>query len=672
MVKVSFLVLTLLLFAVYAIGTSKVVFGGDSGDIILSYYFAGVAHPPGYPLNTLLGVILTHLMPFGTFAFRANLISAIYMAISVSLIFILFSRLVKNYLISVSAALVLAFVPLFWLYAHVAEVFQLTLVLTLASLLALFDYWQKPDRAKSRLYLAVFFYGLAVFHHQTAIFLAPAYVFAFIKTGFFKFGSVSKLFKLFAVFLLGAVPYVYVFWAAWRKTPINWNDPANLAGFWQLITRSEYGTFTAAPALVGFSPMARLVQVYWYLKVVFFDFTYLGVLLLILGGVWLFAKARNWFWFLALGAFFSGPFFLAYASFPPLNDLLLGVIERFLLLNYLFLATFVCFGMYAIFIKSCDWAKKYYFGFWRFSKLFIPAAFLLFPLYLFLSNWPRTDLSSSQLGSVFGSDIMTAADLPGIIFLQGDTSSFNTQYSYYVDGVGRDAKIILTGRLRHQSYREQIRKYYPELVFGDGFFSPETSSKAAVDLVERNFSTTAVYSLYEFAVPDEYVFVQQGMLKRLYRRESLPSDDEIVSRALKSLSNLRFNNSFIEGRYRHFFDGNIISIYASVFAENAFELLRHGAPEKAKDYFETALSLSPDNTPARFGLGVYYFEKKDCTSAQSLFEEIVLKNSSYWQAWEGLGQVWQNCFFEQKKAREFFDRSQLERNKSLSKPVEEL
>jgi hypothetical protein len=37
----------------------------------------GVAHPPGYPLHTILGALFLRLIPVGTPAFRVNLVSVI-------------------------------------------------------------------------------------------------------------------------------------------------------------------------------------------------------------------------------------------------------------------------------------------------------------------------------------------------------------------------------------------------------------------------------------------------------------------------------------------------------------------------------------------------------------------------------------------------------------------
>ena len=116
MIILSFILLTVAVFSVYVLGVSKVVFGGDSGDIILAYYFGGVPHPPGYPLNTFLGFVLTKILPGETFAYRANMVSAIFQAVSVGLLYLFSYKLTRNWLIALAGSLTLAFIPLFWLY----------------------------------------------------------------------------------------------------------------------------------------------------------------------------------------------------------------------------------------------------------------------------------------------------------------------------------------------------------------------------------------------------------------------------------------------------------------------------------------------------------------------------------------------------------------------------
>ena len=673
MIKLSFILIAIGVFWVFSRGVSRVVFGGDSGDIILAYYFGGVAHPPGYPLNTLLGFILTKVLPGATFAYRANMVSAIYQAISIGLLYFLLYRLTRNRLIALSGSLTLAFVPLFWLYAHVAEVFQLNILLILSSLISLFKFWSSQKKKDGRfLMLSVFFWGLAVFHHQTSLLLAPAYLFVLVKNRKY-FSKFSEFLPIIGAFFAGVIPYLFVFWAASRQTPINWDDPSTFAGFWKLITRADYGTFTAARDLVGFSIQARLVQVLWYFKVVLADFTLFGVLFILSGLVWLVRHNKDWFWFFVLSAFFSGPFFLAYASFPPVEALLLGISERFLLLNYVFLAILLTFGMFFS-VNFVSGLLSKLTGRKKLIGLTCSLALLLMPMTFFLLNLPKADLRDFRLGEVLAHDVLFSASPPGIIFLQGDTLTFNTQYSYWAEGINKDSSIIMTGRLRHISYRKQVIREYPALALPEKFDSDKNLEYAdtVIGLIDSNFGNVPIYSFSPVAVGEDYVWVSWGMLKRLYKKDNLPKDEEITANVNANLLKLKFKKELISGRYMNFFDENIKNTYAGVFVDNAFELLRRGAIESAKRYFELAISLSPDNKSALFGLGVSYFEKGDCESSESVFRSIIDMDESYWQAWEGLGQVYKNCLGNESGAKEFLERSVFERKKQFDKPISDL
>src|SRR5437667_10023555 len=69
------------LVALYALTAPRTVALEDDGLFILSSYFLGVEHPPGYPLFTLIGHLLTHL-PFGSVAYRVHLASELLRPLS--------------------------------------------------------------------------------------------------------------------------------------------------------------------------------------------------------------------------------------------------------------------------------------------------------------------------------------------------------------------------------------------------------------------------------------------------------------------------------------------------------------------------------------------------------------------------------------------------------------
>src|SRR2546427_12215169 len=63
-------------FLVYLSTLAPSIVGGDTGELITVAYKSGGAHPPGYPLFTMLAKLFTFI-PFGTIAWRVNLLSAL-------------------------------------------------------------------------------------------------------------------------------------------------------------------------------------------------------------------------------------------------------------------------------------------------------------------------------------------------------------------------------------------------------------------------------------------------------------------------------------------------------------------------------------------------------------------------------------------------------------------
>ena len=54
----------------------------DSGEFVLAARFLNVPHPPGYPFYALLARLWTELIPFGTTAYRLNILSAFAAALA--------------------------------------------------------------------------------------------------------------------------------------------------------------------------------------------------------------------------------------------------------------------------------------------------------------------------------------------------------------------------------------------------------------------------------------------------------------------------------------------------------------------------------------------------------------------------------------------------------------
>jgi|GEM_PF-3583076 len=88
--------LTTIWLVIYASTASPSVNFIDSGELITALHEPGVAHPPGYPLYTLMGYVVSHLL-WGEIAWRVNILSAFWGALAVGILFLLTVTLI-NYL----------------------------------------------------------------------------------------------------------------------------------------------------------------------------------------------------------------------------------------------------------------------------------------------------------------------------------------------------------------------------------------------------------------------------------------------------------------------------------------------------------------------------------------------------------------------------------------------
>ena len=143
---------------------------GDWGEMQTVPHVLGVAHPTGYPTYIILGW-LAHLVPIGSIAFRANLLSAVLVASALGVTVAILLRLGTRPAIAGGAALLLGAVGTVWAAATVAEVNPLHL-LFVALLLHRALVWEE-DRRPRDLIIGAALLGLAVGNHLLILFVAP-------------------------------------------------------------------------------------------------------------------------------------------------------------------------------------------------------------------------------------------------------------------------------------------------------------------------------------------------------------------------------------------------------------------------------------------------------------------------------------------------------------------
>jgi hypothetical protein len=210
--------------------------GGDAAKFQYLGSVLGTAHPPGYPLYIFVSYIFSHL-PAGVMAFRMNLMSAFFAALTAAVATLTLDRLKCPPVVSAAAALGLAFGPIFWSKSTVAEVY--TLNAALSSLIV----WQAlrwADSGRRRdLYLTAALLGLSLGNHLTAAMLAPALA-LFVLAVRPDEVRVKTAVTCIALGALGLTQYGFILIRTWQKSPYAEAQAANLTELWHVIIASKY------------------------------------------------------------------------------------------------------------------------------------------------------------------------------------------------------------------------------------------------------------------------------------------------------------------------------------------------------------------------------------------------------------------------------------------------
>jgi Protein of unknown function (DUF2723) len=243
----------LALLALYAASSPRTVALEDDGLFILSSYFLGIEHPPGYPLFTLIGHLFTYL-PFGSVAYRVHLASALFGALSGGAAWLCARSLIAGRVPAYLAAFALGFSPVFWSQAVIAEVYTLN---TFFFLVLMYMGLQSRD-GRLLPWIALVF-GLSLSNHYPLMLLvAPAFVvllWPLRREVLHRFGGLSWL------VVLGLLPYAWMVRRSWAAVPISFNGP--------LETLQEIAFFLKRS---GYAGIDHSVSAGWLDRVKFFQF----------------------------------------------------------------------------------------------------------------------------------------------------------------------------------------------------------------------------------------------------------------------------------------------------------------------------------------------------------------------------------------------------------------
>jgi len=431
--------LFLLVLAVYVFTLAPTITMEDSGELVTAAATLGIPHPSGYPLWTILGQIFCWL-PFGTVAWRVNLMSAVFGALTILVLYLIFRRTIKNQLAAFCAPLLLAFSATFWQQSVTAKFYTLNSFFVLLLIYVLLVWSEK--REHKYLYFFSLLYGLSLTNHTMMLLLAPAYAAYIIWTEPRIILAYRLILKMFGLFLLGLAVYAYIPWRAFAQADFNWGQIVDWPGVIAHITRSQYGDFS--PLAKSHSKTGLVISFLVEISLQFFTPT---IFLALAGAIYLWLKNR------ALAALTTLIFLL--------NSLGIIYLRKFGMLTdivyvyrvyYLPAFCVLIFWVGVILDYLYEFLKKLFAArrplFFKAVGLAFGIILLLLPVCFLAVNYDRNNYRHFWLNYDYAKNLLASLEPDSIYFflydqsLQGDTELFSLLYLQLAENFRPDVLVV--------------------------------------------------------------------------------------------------------------------------------------------------------------------------------------------------------------------------------------
>lgn len=574
---------------VYFLTTARDLVLGDTPEFIAVAFSLGVAHPPGYPIATLLGHVFS-LLPLDPLPFRVNLLSTVCGILTTGIVYLTAQRLVRDPIAAAIAALVFAFNPLVWRWFLVAEAFPLNNLLA-ALLIYLLVVWQeRPERARP-LIAAAFVGGLGLANHQTIVLLGPAILYVMWRGREVLLRRPLILAACVGAVVLGLLPYVYVPWAAARDPVLNWGMISTVDDLVGHLLRRSYGTgnLVTGGVFSGGSPYQRVLAL-------FESFTPLEGLLVVLGLTQVY-RARHWFGLFAVLAFVgAGPAFAAYANINLDLPATHVVLERFFLMSHVAVAALAAFGV----LFATNEARRFLRTRADLAPIAVRGIAAAAIAAGIVASYAAVDQSQNRVARQYAEDLLKTLDKGTVFLANGDDVGLPISYLQIVENQRPDVRLVMVGLIRGDWYVRHAQAMYPDVVFPFARYDPRSATMKM--LVEANQGRPIAY-LGDF--PDEslkegYWAYGYGLVQLI---EPLAKDidlDQMVADNNRLMASYRppSVSSVKPGTWER----SIVTAYARPAGRVALEFLQAQLYPGARQWFERALAIDPDLVEAKEAL----------------------------------------------------------------------
>lgn len=588
------------------------IFSGDSAELTTAAATGGYAHPPGYPLYSLLGSIWIKVFALGTIGWRMNMFSVIWAALCVVVIFKLVFALTKHRIAAVISACTVVVANSYWLYGIVAEVFSLHAFLNMLLLYAVVQFYLTKKLYYT--YVAAIAFSLEIAHQHLVILSVPGILVVLLAMRFWKHISAKHLVALFVISVSGLLWYLYLPLSKALSGIYYWGSPDTLSGVIDLFLRRQYGTFDITHGGSSLTLLQRLEYVKAFLMLYAFNYGIPGLLLTCIGIVYFLKKRTT----LAISFFLifivTSIIFLVYAGLETVNIFRLGMMEKFSVFPIAVGGIFIGYGV--LWVSQNKFIQRYSALLKNRSIPFVIAGLMfVLPLYLLVNHWDTLNLRTYWEGWYLGVDTLMYVPDYSFVGVSGDTMSFNTRYINEVERPRRN--IIITNSPR-EPVIIQTRRLLGDLQLEPSV--PIENEQFINEMIKKYPTELSYFVRSQVTVPSGYELVPVGALNQVLLTDTLPPREETLGQLRHFLNNsLMLNQSGLDTSLPPLAD-SIRDDYGLILNNIGWYLIHEREYEAAQEVFKKGSSIDPGRLEHTLGFYAIEREKGNCQAAGAILD----------------------------------------------------
>ncbi len=403
------------------------VYFGDSGELLAASYTLSIPHPTGFPLYLLLSKVFG-LLPSGTYAFRVNLLSALFGAAVPALAFMSIRAYINKqeegftgFVLPVIASLLLVFSFTLWSQSTIARIYSMNGFFCALALYLFISACNSPGKNIKHIYMLAFITGAGAGLHLTFV------VFSLLLWGYIVFKNHTfvkqRLPVIILLFLTGLSSYLYIIIRAAASPVIMWQEFGSISDFISYFTQQQYTHKIASRSSAGFLAFLSHTK-----NILLREFTPAGFIIFIAGAAWAFKK-RFKYNTLFLLLFFANIIILA--LYGHSRDLNLSF--RYYIPSYIIQAFYIFLFFRYLFLSI---------------KTPVPAAVISLTVLLYLlaapvpENYFKNNKSNNHMARNYPKDILEPMKKNSYLFTSGDNQIYTIAYYKYVKGKKKDTVIF--------------------------------------------------------------------------------------------------------------------------------------------------------------------------------------------------------------------------------------